>query len=96
MSFNTWVRKYKPIKNKYDENAPFNGCMFETFGRESRAVLVARKSNKHTVWTMVEDIDNNKIYIYPGLSIVNRLGYFITENQWQSDDMFKNDLRILT
>ncbi len=47
---------YKPIKNHIDDNASWNGCMFETYGDEKQYCFdLAQKENR--VWTIVE-VDN--------------------------------------
>lgn len=45
--------KYKPIKNHLDNNATWDGCLFETFGEELQHCFnLSQKENR--VWTIVE------------------------------------------
>ncbi len=75
-----WFNTYRPIKNPHEKDAPFDGCMFETYGKELAQVLTV---NPSYVWTYVE-VDGN-LYIVSGLHLVNRLGYFITEQPCPDD-----------
>ena len=73
-----WFDKFKPIPNHIDENASFsdgdNGYMFETYGEELDFVK-SHQSNR--IWTYC-DGDNGGTYIFQGMRIVNRIGYFVT------------------
>lgn len=75
MDFEEWCETYKPIPNNYDENASFDGAMFETYGAE---VEFVKKADPAHVW-MYGDGDGGNSYIWNGWGFVNRLGYFITE-----------------
>jgi hypothetical protein len=75
MDFDEWCDTYKPIPNNYDENASFDGAMFETYGAE---VEFVKKADPAHIW-MYGDGDNGNSYIWSGWGFVNRLGYFITE-----------------
>ena len=84
---NHWIKTYKPIANAFDGNASWQdeagvGIMFETFGEELGFVLrVADKQPNH-VWTLVDDDEGEPVIIH-GYHIVNRIGYFITEEPWK-------------
>ncbi len=75
MDFDEWCDTYKPIPNNYDENASFDGAMFETYGAE---VEFVKKADPAHIW-MYGDGDDGGTYIWSGWGFVNRLGYFITE-----------------
>lgn len=75
MDFDEWCDTYKPIPNNYDENASFDGAMFETYGAEYEFV---KKADPAHIWTY-GDGDDGGSYIWNGWSFVNRIGYFITE-----------------
>lgn len=79
--YDVWMELYRPIKNDVTEpgeDAPFEGTMFETFGREFERV---RSTPDEYVWTYVSG-DNNEGVITAGRHYVNRMGYFITQNPW--------------
>ena len=73
-----WIEKYKPLKNHLNENAAFDGTMFETSGDEYDFVLSAH-SAMH-VWTLTDQ--DGASFISPGFHRINRLGYFVTEEPW--------------
>jgi len=76
MSYERWVEVYKPIPNHYVSDAPYNGCMFETYGEELD--YASLDSVQKSVWTLVEN--DGKIEIVYGFQKVNRIGYFVTAN----------------
>lgn len=71
-----WAQ-YKPVKNRITEDAPFDGCMFETYGQDMIHVLEVHEVYPHFIWTII-DTDNG-LSITSGYHYVNRLGYLITE-----------------
>jgi hypothetical protein len=75
---NEWWDTFKPIKNPHDDNASFEGHMFETYGVEVKQVSDA---DPLYTWTYI-DGDDGATYIINGRCIVNRIGYFITEVPW--------------
>ena len=74
---------YKPIKNKFDDDAPWSGNMFETYGEELEFV---RQQPKENIWTITEDGDT--FDILPGFHLVNRWGYLVTEKKWKTGDEY--------
>jgi hypothetical protein len=74
--------KYTLIPNHLEKDAPFDGCMFETFGEEREYIISKIKTN--TVWTIVENED--KLYYTSGFAIVNRLGFLLTEQPYNTGD----------
>jgi hypothetical protein len=94
-----WFDKFKPIPNHIDDNASFsdgdNGYMFETYGEELDFVK-SQEPNK--IWTYC-DGDDRGTYIFEGMRIVNRIGYFVTtvpfdankayQIQISSDDVYE-------
>lgn len=75
MTFDEWVEEFEPRQNHFDDNAAFEGLMFETFGAEFDYVQ-AQKSNY--IWTIAEE--DGQFYIGEGLNFVNRMGYAVTKN----------------
>jgi hypothetical protein len=74
LSFDEWVKQYKPIYNHIDKNASFqdesdNGLMFETYGDE---VEFVKSQSPDKIWTY-GDGDDGGSYIWNGWHIVNRL-----------------------
>jgi hypothetical protein len=74
-----WFDKFKPIPNHIDDNASFQtedgvGYMFETYDDE---LAFVKSQDPNRVWTYC-DGDNSGTYIFQGMRIVNRIGYFVT------------------
>ena len=73
-----WFDTFKPIPNHIDDNASFsdgdNGYMFETYGEELDFV---KSQEPNRIWTYC-DGDDRGTYIFEGMRIVNRIGYFVT------------------
>jgi hypothetical protein len=76
MTFDEFLENYTLVHNFYAKDRPFEGKMFETTGREFE--FVKSKLHNKQVWTVV-DGDNGEMYVLPGFHLVNRVGYFITE-----------------
>lgn len=76
------------VDNHIDDNAAFDGKMFETYGKEMDFVLEMSKENR--VITIIEsdegcDEDEEgfmipNMYYVSGMHAVNRIGYLITED----------------
>lgn len=73
-----WFDTFKPIPNYIDDNASFNdgehGYMFETYDKE---LAFVKSQEPNRIWTYC-DGDNSGTYIFQGMRIVNRIGYFVT------------------
>ena len=67
--------QYELVENHIDDNASFNGCMFETYDEELDHVLEMAKENR--VITIL-DCDGYMVYA-TGYHLVNRIGYLITK-----------------
>lgn len=77
-NFESWFTKYNPIENHIDDNAAYDGLMFETFGKE---VEFVKEQPRNYIWTLVEG-ERNKMVLMSDWHIVNRIGYFITKEPW--------------
>lgn len=80
MSFDEWEQEYKPIKNIFEEDAPYDGLMHKTFGKEEELV---RKSDATKIWTLIDTDGDTQID--SGYARVNRMGYFLTEKAAPAD-----------
>jgi hypothetical protein len=73
-----WFEQFKPMPNYLDDNASFHdgehGYMFETYGKELEFV---KAQDPNRIWTYC-DGDDSGTYIFQGMRIVNRIGYFVT------------------
>ncbi len=77
INFEEFVNRFEPEVNGFDENASFDGYMFETYGDELEYVTEQQKRYQD-VWTLIEE-DGERCIVY-GMRKVNRLGYFVTHH----------------
>ena len=85
MTIEEWEEEFIPLENQFDINASFSGTMFETFDIELGFVLGVNSVASLKVWTYVDG--DGGTYIVDGYHLVNRIGYFITQNA-RPDDQF--------
>lgn len=85
MTEDEFYEKYNPVKNHLDDNASFDGCMFETYGKEIDYIrkLNSNTSTDKTIWTIIEAEDN--LYYLSGFHFVDRLGFLVTEESVPED-----------
>ncbi len=76
MTFEEADEQFKFMVNNYDDNASFEGLMFETYGDE---VEYVKTKPENRIW-MYGQGDDGGLYIWSGWGFVNRIGYFISEN----------------
>jgi hypothetical protein len=89
--------KFELINNHLDNNASFDGKMFETYSPEIDFVLEMAKQNR--VITIIEgdcetDEDGNEtpcMFYSSGYHLVNRIGYLITKEPITFDFEVKID-----
>ena len=85
--------QFTTVENHIDDNAGWNGSMFETFGEELEYVKTVNHLFRNNVWTLVEG-DDDTMYISNGMRLVNRMGYFITREEWQGETDVVIDMSI--
>lgn len=73
MTEDQFFEVYRPVKNHLDDNASFDGYLFETYGEELDCV---RQHPDSRIWTVL-DCDG-QWYIGSGYHHVNRVGYLIS------------------
>jgi hypothetical protein len=79
-----FTEQFTLIPNHLDENAAFDGYMFETFGEEVKYVQEVAKISPNKIWTIV-DGEGSSVWYTSGYHFVNRLGYLITEEEWTEE-----------
>jgi hypothetical protein len=72
---------FKPQINHLDNNASFDGCMYETFGEEVDYVFSLANTTKR-VWTIVEG-DDDTLFYCAGFHYVNRIGFLVCEVEYE-------------
>ena len=83
MTYDYWETNFKPIKNTVSKYPDDSLIHFETYGDEVEAVKQAYEINPKTIWTEVDG--DSGTYIVAGYHFVNRINYYITENQWEDE-----------
>lgn len=74
---------FKPQQNHLDDNASFNGWMYETYGEELEYVFNLAKTSKK-VWTIIEGDDDTMFYV-AGFHYVNRIGFIVCEVEYEDN-----------
>lgn len=85
MTIEEWEDKYQPMTNHINPEASWNGALYETYGEELEFM---NKVDYRHVWTYV-DGDDGGTYLVSGRCFVNRIGYIVTANKWDEDDMIE-------
>jgi hypothetical protein len=75
--------RFAPVKNHLNPHAPFDGCMFETFGEEWEFI---RTQDPALIWTVI-DCDGT-MTIESGCHFVNRLGYLVASKRRTDKDTY--------
>ncbi len=79
-----FYNQFTLVKNHLENNAAFDGCMYETYGEELEYIFqLAKKENR--VWTIIEGDRSDRVYYATGFHYVNRLGFLITEEIYFED-----------
>lgn len=73
-----FTERFKPQKNHLDDNASWDGCMYETYGPELEYVAELNREQPKRVWTVMSD-DDGDLCVGDGMHFVNRMGFLITE-----------------
>lgn len=78
MRYETWVRKYRPIRNNARNDTAIDGFVYLPSGADWR--FVSGQPNAH-VWSFtVHDGPRDAVWlISPGIHRVNLMGFLVTE-----------------
>jgi len=78
-----FYEKFNPVKNHLDDNASFDGCLFETYGEQVDFVFELSQKEKR-VWTIIEG-ENDSMFYITGFHYVNRIGFLVTEEEYTEE-----------
>ena len=81
LTYAQWEAQYKPVDNQFAEGAAMGGKMFETYGEE---VEFVKTHKPQYIWTWVDDGEGGS-GLAAGWHVVNRLGFFVTEEPWTNE-----------
>ncbi len=88
ISFDEFEVRFVPQNNvSTPEQEAFNGCFYESFGRDLEVIEETAKKSPNNVWTIL-NIDG-RIVIGEGFHVVNSVGYLVTKNAFQYGEMFE-------
>jgi hypothetical protein len=100
-----FYEKYKRVKNHLDDNASWDGCLYETFGDELQYCFeLAKKENR--VWTIVEcdeidfdgddddDDDDDEIYEPTCFYILSGFHYVNRIGFFVTEKEYKQDTEV--
>jgi hypothetical protein len=82
MNVDKWEDKYRPISNTGGTYESWDGNLFETYGDDEETVITVARQTPRRVWTLVET--HHGLVVTNGFHYVNRVGYFITEEEWEN------------
>ncbi len=71
---------FKPYRHPDASHDIWGGLGLETFGKDLDTV---RKLDASYVWTVLDGDSSNEQYISPGIHVVNRICYLVTEKSHQ-------------
>jgi hypothetical protein len=97
LSGDDWENKYEllyNINNPQDaswQDEDGNGRMYETFGADIDTVMTIVKTFPNHVWTY-GDGNNGGLFITNGFRYINRIGYFITKNAWNTGETIQIEI----
>lgn len=69
-----WETTFKPIQNPNGDKG-WNGTIFETYGED---IAFISQQPDENIWTWIDGDEGT--WIVNGFHLVNRIGYFVTEN----------------
>jgi hypothetical protein len=77
LTYENWLKRFRPIANPFDENAGVDGYLFQPYGRDWAFV---RERAERCIWTVTitDLVRTSAWHITDGVHIVNREGYLVT------------------
>ncbi|MGE3227891.1 MAG: hypothetical protein AB7J30_00430 [Hyphomicrobium sp.] len=80
----SFIERFGPMPNHLDLSAGCDfgdgGCLFAAAGKEFKYVLA---QDPHCIWTLIEG-DEGALVIESGIHLVNRLGYLVTAEPFET------------
>jgi hypothetical protein len=69
----------------------FGGIMYETYGGELEYIKSLLNEGKHkNIWTILDC--EGELVISAGCRFVNRIGYVVTEKEWEDESCFVEEI----
>ncbi len=92
LNWKEFVEKYSPIKNTIELDTPVDGHLF--LEKEQLRDVPLEK-----IWSLIDDSVNDDMYITNGARMINCLGWLVTRNPWNPEEitevrLAESDLKI--
>lgn len=78
MNNKTFIEEFRPLPNPFDEHAAYDGFLLGIAGHEFQYVQEILDKDPNRIWTYM-DCDEDWPVLNSGFSVINRLGYVVTE-----------------
>lgn len=78
-----WIQfcdKYSPIKNTLEKDTPVDGFLFLDKDQLDGIPL-------NRIWSLIDDSVNADMYITNGARVINCLGWLVTRESWEEDEI---------
>lgn len=87
IDWDVFEEKYKPVKNHFQDSAPLNDWMYETYGEELAHVeKILKEKGENYIWTFLDGGGGEvEQLISSGMWYINRMGFVITEIPWEGE-----------
>ena len=72
----TFYEYFQPYRHPATSLSCFGDLGLETYGKDRE---LAYSIDSTFMWTVMDGTDNGRLFIYPGLHIVNRVAYLVTK-----------------
>ena len=72
----TFYEYFQPYRHPATSMSCFGDLGLETYGKDRE---LAYSIDSTFMWTVMDGTDNGRLFIYPGLHIVNRVAYLVTK-----------------
>ena len=80
LNWTQFCDKYSPIKNTLEKDTPVDGFLFLDKD-QLRDVPLER------IWSLIDDSVNDDMYITNGARVINCLGWLVTRESWELDEL---------
>jgi hypothetical protein len=80
LNWTEFCDKYSPIKNTLEKDTPVDGFLFLDKD-QLRDIPLER------IWSLIDDSVNDDMYITNGARVINCLGWLITRESWELEEL---------
>lgn len=88
ITYEEFLERFGLQQNHLVIEAPYDGCMFESYGIELSYVQMYGKKKPNHIWTVINGDEGT--WIVPGYHFVNRAGHLISNEPWETEQIDVN------